>query len=41
MIAIAQITEVRAACAERTVKKRMRICGIPAVPSTKAMPSEI
>jgi len=41
MIAIAQITDLRACCAVGTVKKRIKICGSPAVPSTSAMPSEI
>ena len=41
MIAIAQITDLRAACAVGTVKKRIRMCGMPAVPNTSAMPSEI
>ena len=41
MIAIAQITETRAALAVGTVKKRIRMCGSPAVPNTSAMPSEI
>ena len=41
MIAIAQITEMRACLAVGTVKNRIRMCGIPAVPSTSAMPSEI
>ncbi len=37
---IAQATEVRAAFAEGTVKKRIRMCGSPAVPRTSASPSE-
>ena len=37
---IAHTTEDRAALASGTVKKRMRMCGRPAVPSTSAMPSE-
>ena len=41
MIAIAQITDTRACCAVGTVKKRIRMCGRPAVPNTSAMPSEI
>ena len=41
MIAIAQITDLRASWAVGTVKKRIRMCGIPAVPNTSAMPSEI
>ena len=41
MMAIAQITDFRAACAVGTVKKRIRMCGSPAVPNTSAMPSEI
>jgi hypothetical protein len=41
MIAIAQMTDLRAAWAVGTVKKRIRMCGSPAVPSTSAMPSEI
>ena len=41
MIAIAQITDTRAALAVGTVKKRIRMCGRPAVPNTSAMPSEI
>ena len=38
---VAQNTEVRAALASRTVKKRIRMCGSPAVPNISAMPSEI
>ena len=41
MIAIAQITEMRACFAVGTVKNRIRMCGMPAVPRTSAMPSEI
>ena len=41
MIAIAQITDLRASLAVGTVKKRIRMCGRPAVPKTSAMPSEI
>ncbi len=41
MIAIAQITDLRASWAVGTVKKRIRMCGRPAVPNTSAMPSEI
>ena len=37
---IAQTTEPRAARAFGTVKKRIRMCGSPAVPSTSARPSE-
>src|SRR3954453_18365213 len=40
MMNIAQTTEVRAALALGTVKKRIRMCGRPAVPSTSARPSE-
>ena len=41
MIAMAQITDTRASFAVGTVKNRIRMCGMPAVPSTSAMPSEI
>jgi len=41
MRTIAQATEVRAALALGTVKKRMRMCGSPAVPSTSATAREI
>jgi len=41
MMPIAHSTEVRASLAVGTVNKRMRICGMPAVPSTSAMPSQI
>ncbi len=37
----AQPTELRAARASGTVKKRMRMCGRPAVPSRNASPNEI
>ena len=37
---IAHTTELRAARAFGTVKKRMRMCGRPAVPRTSARPSE-
>ena len=40
MMNIAQTTEPRAALAFGTVKKRIRMCGSPAVPSTSASPSE-
>jgi hypothetical protein len=40
MTATAHPTEVRAALASGTVKKRMRMCGRPAVPSRKAIPVE-
>ena len=40
MMNIAQTTDDRAAFESGTVKKRMRMCGRPAVPSTSAMPSE-
>ncbi len=35
---MAHITEVRAALALGTVKKRIRMCGSPAVPNISAMP---
>ena len=38
---IAHTTDPRAARAFGTVKKRIRMCGRPAVPSTSARPSEI
>ena len=41
MIAIAQTTERRACSAVGTVKKRIRMCGRPAVPNTSAMPKLI
>ena len=41
MMAIAQITDLRASWAVGTVKNRIRMCGRPAVPNTSAMPSEI
>ena len=41
MMNMAMITDFLAACGVGTVKKRIRMCGIPAVPSTRAMPSEI
>ncbi len=41
MIAIAQMTDLRASWAVGTVKKRIKMCGMPAVPSTSAIPSEI
>ena len=37
---IAHTTELRAARAFGTVKKRIRMCGRPAVPRTSARPSE-
>ena len=40
MMNIAQTTDERAALESGTVKKRMRMCGRPAVPSTSATPSE-
>ena len=40
MMNIAQTTEPRAALASGTVKKRIRMCGSPAVPSTSARPSD-
>ena len=40
MMNIAQTTDERAALASGTVKKRIRMCGRPAVPSTSARPSE-
>ena len=40
MMNIAQTTDERAALAVGTVKKRIRMCGRPAVPSTSASPSE-
>ena len=40
MMNIAQTTDERAALALGTVKKRIRMCGRPAVPSTSARPSE-
>ncbi len=36
----AQPTDLRAAFASGTVKKRMRMCGRPAVPSRNAIPVE-
>ena len=36
----AHTTEPRAALASGTVKKRIRMCGRPAVPSTRPSPSE-
>ena len=41
MMNMAATTEERAAFAVGTVKKRIRMCGSPAVPSTSASPSEI
>ena len=40
MMNIAHTTDERAALESGTVKKRMRMCGRPAVPSTSAIPSE-
>ena len=40
MMNIAHTTDDRAARESGTVKKRMRMCGRPAVPSTSAIPSE-
>ena len=40
MMNIAHTTDERAALASGTVKKRIRMCGRPAVPSTSARPSE-
>ena len=41
MKVVAQNTDLRASLALRTVKKRIRMCGRPAVPNISAMPSEI
>ena len=38
---VAYSTEVRAAAALGTVKKRIRMCGSPAVPNISASPSEM
>src|SRR5258707_12933083 len=38
---VATSTEVRASRALRTVKKRMSMCGSPAVPKIRASPSDI
>lgn len=38
---VAHITDFRASLASGTVKKRMRICGRPAVPNISAMPKEM
>ncbi len=38
---VATNTDLRAALASATVKKRMRICGSPAVPKISANPREI
>ena len=38
---VAKNTDLRAALASATVKKRIRICGSPAVPKISARPSEI
>ena len=38
---VAQNTDLRASLASATVKKRIRICGRPAVPNISARPSEI
>ena len=38
---VAQKTDVWVALASRTVKKRIKICGNPAVPNINASPSEI
>src|ERR1700710_2699131 len=40
MMKIAQTTDERAALESGTVKKRMRMCGRPAVPRTSAIPSD-
>ena len=40
MMNIAHTTDERAALAFGTVKNRIRMCGRPAVPSTRASPSE-
>ena len=41
MKVVAQNTDLRASFALPTVKKRIRMCGRPAVPNISAMPSEI
>ena len=41
MKVVAQNTDLRASLALPTVKKRIRMCGRPAVPNISAMPSEI
>src|SRR6516225_7721854 len=41
MRTIAHATDVRAAFADGTVKKRIKMCGKPAVPSTSANPREM
>ena len=38
---VAQNTDLRACLASGTVKKRIRMCGSPAVPNISAMPNEI
>jgi hypothetical protein len=38
---VAQPTDLRASLALGTVKKRIRMCGRPAVPNISAMPTEI
>ena len=38
---VAQNTDLRACLASGTVKKRIRMCGRPAVPNISAMPNEI
>jgi len=38
---VAQNTDLRASLASGTVKKRIRMCGRPAVPNISAMPKEI
>ena len=38
---VATTTDLRASFASFTVKKRIKICGRPAVPNIKAKPSEI
>ncbi len=38
---MAQSTDLRACLASGTVKKRIRMCGRPAVPNISAMPNEI
>jgi len=41
MMAIAQTTDLRASWAFGTVKKRIRMCGRPAVPNIRVRPSEM
>ena len=38
---VAQNTDLRASLASGTVKKRIRMCGSPAVPNINAMPNEM